>query len=429
MIPATSQLPYGASPPSSWKVVPLKYLAVLSNGFAFKSESRQGTGTPIIRIENLNGSDTFNHSSLALDDRYKVTAGDLLFSWSGNPGTSFGPFRWVKGGSYYLNQHIFNVSVHGCDKSWLYWSLRAATHWIERELTSGMIGMVHVTKAELANVPIPIPPIEEQRRIADFLDAETARIDALIDKREEMSELVAQRNQAVIRDQLRGGGKREPSDNATVPWIPGVPQHWDTAPLRYVSRIQRGASPRPIDDPVYFDDKGSHAWVRISDVTASEKYLTETTQRLSSRGRSLSVSLKPGELFVSIAASVGKPIITRIPCCIHDGFVAIRCPVVDVEFLYYLLLLGDAFKGLGKIGTQLNLNSETVGSIKIPIPPKDEQKRIVSVLNEDRRASQRLKLDLKRQINLLSERRQALITAAVTGQIDVSTASGRGIGE
>jgi hypothetical protein len=84
---------------------------------------------------------------------------------------------------------------------------------------------------------------------------------------------------------------------------------------------RRGASPRPIEDSIYFDDEGEYAWVRIADVTASERYLEATTQRLSKLGKAKSVAIEPGELFLSIAATVGKPIITKIKCCIHDGFV------------------------------------------------------------------------------------------------------------
>src|ERR1035437_10083107 len=91
--------------------------------------------------------------------------------------------------------------------------------------------------------------------------------------------------------------------------------------LRRLCLVKRGASPRPIDDPIYFDAAGTHGWVRISDVTASNKYLELTEQRVSELGRSLSVALKSGDLFLSIAGSVGKPIISQIPCCIHDGFV------------------------------------------------------------------------------------------------------------
>src|SRR5690606_3799189 len=104
-----------------------------------------------------------------------------------------------------------------------------------------------------------------------------------------------------------------------------------------------------------------YSWVRISDVTASDGVLRSTEQRLSELGASLSVPLQPGALFVSIAASVGKPCITAIKACIHDGFVYFPRLSVPPMFLFRVFEAGQCFAGLGKMGTQLNLNTETIG--------------------------------------------------------------------
>ena len=147
-------------------------------------------------------------------------------------------------------------------------------------------------------------------------------------------------------------------------WIGTVPVPWKVIKVKRLCQVRRGASPRPIDDPLYFEDEGEYAWVRISDVTASKKYLRTTRQRLSTLGQSKSVALEPGGLFVSIAGSVGKPIITSIKCCIHDGFVYFVDLKENPEYLYYVFFGGELYKGLGKLGTQLNLNTDTVGDIR-----------------------------------------------------------------
>jgi type I restriction enzyme, S subunit len=193
--------------------------------------------------------------------------------------------------------------------------------------------------------------------------------------------------------------------------------------IRRVGYVRRGASPRPIDDPIYFDENGEYAWVRIADVTGSGRYLTKTTQRLSSLGSSLSAKLAPGSLFISIAGSVGKPMITTIECCVHDGFVYFERLRVRPDFLYYLFKASQLFQGLGKLGTQLNLNTETVGSIVIPVPPLDEQDAIVAVLDRRLDETNQLRSANRRHVELLEERRQALITAAVTGQLDIPEAA------
>ena len=121
--------------------------------------------------------------------------------------------------------------------------------------------------------------------------------------------------------------------------------------------------------------------MRISDVTASNRYLEKTTQRLSKVGQDLSVELQPGSLFLSIAGSVGKPIITKIKCCIHDGFVYFPRFRGDVEFLYRILSTEGPFARLGKFGTQLNLNTDTVGDIYIGWPPTEEQQEITHFID------------------------------------------------
>jgi type I restriction enzyme S subunit len=100
-----------------------------------------------------------------------------------------------------------------------------------------------------------------------------------------------------------------------------IPDDWEVKTLGELSNIYRGASPRPIDDPKWFDEKSQIGWVRISDVTKSKRRLKETTQRLSELGVRHSRFVPASSLIMSICATVGRPIITDIDVCIHDGFV------------------------------------------------------------------------------------------------------------
>jgi type I restriction enzyme, S subunit len=199
-----------------------------------------------------------------------------------------------------------------------------------------------------------------------------------------------------------------------VEWLSVIPDHWEAIKIKHLSQIKRGASPRPIDDQRYFDNDGKYAWVRIADVTASGRYLTTTTQRLSNLGSSLSVKLEPGEIFLSIAGTVGKPCIAGMKICIHDGFVYFPSLNIPVSFLYYVFAGGEAYKGLGKFGTQLNLNTDTVGDIKIGCPSIDDIEQITAFL--DRETGKLDELIAKQQdlIALLEEKRQAVISHAVT---------------
>lgn len=200
-----------------------------------------------------------------------------------------------------------------------------------------------------------------------------------------------------------------------VDWLGAIPIHWTTRRIKSLSIVKRGASPRPIGDPRYFSEQGEYSWVRISDVTASKtKYLEHTKQQLSEIGKSYSVALEPGSLFLSIAGSVGKPIITNIKCCIHDGFVYFPTFRGNAHFLYYVFASGLPYAGLGKLGTQLNLNTDTVGKIVIGFPSPDEQDVIVHFLDVAERRIRRYIRAKQKLIKLLNEQKQTIIQQAVT---------------
>ena len=123
--------------------------------------------------------------------------------------------------------------------------------------------------------------------------------------------------------------------------------------------------------------------MRIADVSACDGVLNETTQRLSDLGSSLSIKIAPGELFVSIAGTVGKPCISAIKACIHDGFVYFPTLKINPLFLYRVFEGGTCYGGLGKWGTQLNLNTDTIGSIRVALPPSTELGLILEFLDRE----------------------------------------------
>ncbi|MGX9608497.1 restriction endonuclease subunit S [Acinetobacter sp. T63] len=200
-----------------------------------------------------------------------------------------------------------------------------------------------------------------------------------------------------------------------VEWLEQVPKNWEIIKIKHLSSVKRGASPRPIDDPKYFDDNGEYAWVRIADVSASDTYLLNTTQTMSDLGSSLSVKLEPNELFLSIAGTVGKPCINKIKACIHDGFVYFPDLKIPNKFLFYVFAGEQAYKGLGKMGTQLNLNTDTVGDIKVALLKSIEDiQNIINFLDHETAKIDSLIAKQEKLIELLKEKRQAVISHTVT---------------
>jgi len=130
-------------------------------------------GLPIIRIQNLNNDKAeYNYFTGKIDNQVIVNNGDLLFSWSGSRGTSFGPYIW-KGQKAILNQHIFKVVHKDCVlKEFYYFMLKNAVTEVEENLHGG-VGLVHITKGNLERIKIPLPPINIQKQIISKIEAES----------------------------------------------------------------------------------------------------------------------------------------------------------------------------------------------------------------------------------------------------------------
>lgn len=152
---------------------------------------------------------------------------------------------------------------------------------------------------------------------------------------------------------------------------------WESKKLGDLATIQRGSSPRPIADPKWFDENSVIGWVRISDVTSSNMYLEKVTQYLSEEGVKRSRFLEEPHLILSIAASVGKPIINKIPVCIHDGFIVFKDLNINMIFGYYFLKIAQyKWAKYKQPGTQFNLNSDLVSIMTIGVPSRQEQEKI-----------------------------------------------------
>ena len=159
----------GAIRTSNYAMVPIGEICELFNGRAFRPEDWENHGSggiPIVRIQNLNNADaTFNYYTGETSERNTINNGELLFSWSGSRGTSFGAHIWI-GQKAVLNQHIFKVGFDAsrATKMYLLYALNKAVVEVEENLHGG-VGLVHITKGNLEKIKIPLPPIEVQNEI------------------------------------------------------------------------------------------------------------------------------------------------------------------------------------------------------------------------------------------------------------------------
>ncbi|KFC65277.1 Type I restriction enzyme StySPI specificity protein [Bosea sp. LC85] len=165
--------------PAHWVEAPLGEICDFINGRAFKPSEWAYTGRPIIRIQNLNNLDApYNYFDGPIDSRHEVNEGELLFAWSGTPGTSFGAHIW-NGVPAVLNQHIFRVIFDGSriDSVFLKFAINQTLDELIDQAHGG-VGLRHITKATLLKTRVRLAPVEEQRRIAEAIAASEARLAA-----------------------------------------------------------------------------------------------------------------------------------------------------------------------------------------------------------------------------------------------------------
>ncbi|MCQ2631824.1 restriction endonuclease subunit S [Helicobacter pylori] len=163
-----------------------------------------------------------------------------------------------------------------------------------------------------------------------------------------------------------------------------TPSNWQRVRLGDVAEIKRGASPRPIENPKWFCANSNVGWVRISDISKNSRFLYKTAQKLSKKGIEKSRLVKQNSLIMSMCATIGKPIITKIDTCIHDGFVVFENPKIDLNYLYYFLCyIEKEWLESGQQGSQVNLNVDLIKNKEV-FYPKDlnEQIAIANILSD-----------------------------------------------
>ncbi len=162
-----------------------------------------------------------------------------------------------------------------------------------------------------------------------------------------------------------------------------LPLNWQRVRLGDIAEIKRGASPRPIENPKWFCANSNVGWVRISDISKNSRFLYKTAQKLSKKGIEKSRLVKQNSLIMSMCATIGKPIITKIDTCIHDGFVVFENPKIDLNYLYYFLCyIEKEWLESGQQGSQVNLNVDLIKNKEV-FYPKDlnEQIAIANILS------------------------------------------------
>lgn len=394
----------------------MKYTARFINGAAFKPSEWGEEGKPIVRIAQLTGGEFDNFYDGNINPRYEIADGCLLFSWS----ATLDSFEWDRGPAL-LNQHIFKVLPHpNTSKRFLFYSLKHhAPVWADLDAHGST--MRHIKKESLGN-KIWLPDIGSQEAIAAFLDVETNRIDKLIEKKTLLIDALQEKLENESLRLLTCGldDSVHMVEEPALEWVSERPSHWRNFRLKFFFRESTRYSK---------DGREELLSLRMVEGLIPHNDVSDKT-------------IEPNNLIGYKKVSPGQIVMNRMRAAIGlfglaetHGIVSPDYSVFDVSAdahpRYFLRLfktapMMTAFRILSKgLGTGqsgfMRLNASRFGEIAVAVPSYEEQEAVSAIVESRVAQISHLQAKTRLSIERLNELRSALITAAVTGDIDVAT--------
>ncbi|BBI25682.1 type I restriction-modification system specificity subunit S [Enterococcus faecium] len=307
--------------------------------------------------------------------KFKLEPGDFIMSGAGTIGRISRVPKQIKPGVF--NQALIRLRINKeiTDSEYFIQFIRA--DFMQRKLTGANPGSAITNLVPMSEVKkwiVQFPILEEQKKIGNFFK----QLDDTIALQQRKLDLLKETKKGFLQ-------KMFPKNGAKVPEIrfPGFTEDWEQRKLGELATIVRGASPRPIQDPKWFDTESDVGWLRIADVTEQDGRIYYLEQHISKLGQEKTRVLVEPHLLLSIAATVGKPVVNYVKTGVHDGFLIFLNAIFDREFMFqWLEMFRPKWQKYGQPGSQVNLNSELVRNQEILIPNNEEQQKIGSFFKQ-----------------------------------------------
>lgn len=336
-------------------------------------------------------------------------AGDILLSVRAPVGAVN-----VADQAYGIGRGLCAIQPHSADRRYVAWWLQDAKGVLNALATGSTFAAV--SAATVGALELPLTDITAQRAIADYLDRETARVDSLIEEQHRLIGTLRERRSSVIGEATTKGLAGDALVDSGVEWIGQVPGNWAVKALRRCGTFLTGSTPPTADRSHFAEEPNERPWVRPQDLAAE----TRASAWLTPDGWRHLRPVPAGSVLVGcIAYSLGSVGHLLVEGTTNQQITSI-VPTEDGRYLYYVMCAAkDELWAASQINRVPILNNQRLGSIQVPVPPRKEQRAIAEYLDEQTATIDVLIAETERFIELSRERRAALITAAVTGQIDV----------
>lgn len=365
-----------------WKQHKLGELAYIRTGFPFDSKDFSDDGHYRV-ITNANIQDNVSDVNANLGNRidiederllrdYGLDIGDILVTMDGTVGRT----AKVADDQLILAQRVGRLSAYK-DGEFLYQALNSGKFSDDMATLSHGGTIKHISLEEIGSFVFRLPDSSKEQCLIGRL---FSNLDSLIAFQQRKYERLQHLKQALLR-------KMFPKPGELVPELrfEGFTEPWKEQKLKDLVSIERGGSPRPIEDFVTDSPDGLN-WVKIGDAPSLGRYITRTAEKIKPEGLSKTRQVYPGDLILSNSMSFGRPYIMAIEGCIHDGWLLIRDTMKQLDPIYLCQMLGTPqmfkqYRSLAAGSTVNNLNKELVGNAVVSTPCKAEQKAIGRVLD------------------------------------------------
>ena len=395
----------------------------LINGYPFKSENfnADGVGKPLVRIRDLLSDNLPTFFDGDEGEDVVVNDGDIVIGMDGD----FNSVTWTKGEAL-LNQRVCALrakSHSGVESRMLGYQIPISLKIIN-DLTPWST-VKHLSSLDVLSLRFPKFNLSTQREIADFLDRETARIDLLIEKKQKLVALLGEERGATITSMVTGSEESAHRTHWHSQWFPELPSDWALARVKHVtSKISDGPhiSPEYVDEGIPF--------ISARNIKVQRWSLDDAKHISPELFKELTKKSKPqvGDVLYTKGGTTGVARAVDLDfdfhIWVHVALLKLRKRICIPQFLAYALNSAPCYEQsqLATRGaTNNDLGLSRIANIQIPLPPLDRQKEIIGKIDRYLSRIDSLTGTIDASIDRLKENRSALITAAVTGQIDVNT--------
>lgn len=408
-----SGVPWIGEIPKGWDKSAMKYIGKYINGYAFKPDDWSNKGLPIIRIQDLTGSnDNPNYFSGVIDDRYRVRPNDILISWA----ATLDAFIW-KGPEGWLNQHIFKaIPNHDVVTTGFFlWLVKIGMLNMNNENKHGIV-MQHVTASVFNNFRVPLPSLEEQRRIADFLDSKCAEIDSILEQTKASIEEYKKLKQSVITEAVTKGIRGDrPMKDSGVEWIGEIPMEWRVIKIKWLLEERNERSKEGFEEPLSMSQKFGLIPTKEMDMVPN----------MASSFIGAKIVHEGDLVFNKLKAHLGVFAVSRYEGLVSPDYAVYysvgRCDVRYLERIFKTPQYINEFKkrstGVGAGLTRLYTSD--LFDMYTALPSDSEQQEIAAYLDEKCAAIDSLIASKEALITELEAYKKSLIYEYVTGKKEV----------